>query len=112
MTTMLTITTKGPHTGAAALRRLEASVFAAGSLFVAGVILLPFSRRSKKWIGLLSLACLACLAILFVAGCGGSSVTTPQPTPTATPAGTYTVAVTATAGNGSQTQSFTLTVTP
>ena len=111
VTTKLTITTTGSHSGSTALGPFGTNVLAAGSLFAAALVFLPFSRKSKKLASLLSLVCLASLAMLLVVSCGGGSSMTTTPPPT-TPAGTYTVAVTATAGSGSQTQNLNLTVTP
>lgn len=113
VTTMLSITTKGPATGAAMLQRTN--IFAAVSVFLGAAICLPFGRK-KKLSSLVTLVFVAFLAVAVAAACGGSGSSAPAPppppAPTTTPAGTYTVVVTATAGGSSQTQNLSLTVTP
>lgn len=107
VTTTLSITTTGPHTGSATLRPFGSGVFAAGWLLIAGLICLPFSGKCKRLSGLISLVCVMSLVMLFAAACGGGSSSS-----RITPAGTYAIVMTATAGSGSQSQNLSLVVTP
>jgi len=110
VTTTLSITTTGSHTGSAALRPLGTKAFASGWLLVSGLIFLPLSGKPRKFAGVLGLVCAISLVMLFAAACGGGTSGTSSST--TTPAGTYAIVVTATAGSGSQTQNLSLVVTP
>src|SRR5258708_11851292 len=110
VTTTLSITTTGSHTGSAALRPFGTKVFASGWLLVSGLIFLPLSGKPRKFPGVLALVCAISLVMLFAAACGGGTSGTSSST--TTPAGTYAIVVTATAGGGSQTQNLSLVVTP
>jgi hypothetical protein len=110
VTTTLSITTSGPHTGSATLRPFGSGVFAAGWLLIAGLICLPFSGKCTSLSGLIRLVCVMSLVMLFAVACGGGSGGSGSGSST-TPAGTYSIVVTATAGSGSQTQNLSLTVT-
>jgi hypothetical protein len=110
VTTTLSITTTGSHTGSAALRPFGTKVFASGWLLVSGLIFLPLSGKPRKFPGVLALVCAISLVTLFAAACGGGTSGTSSST--TTPAGTYAIVVTATAGSGSQTQNLSLVVTP
>ena len=101
--TTITVSTTAPHS--AALQHF--GVFASGGGLLAGVVFLglPSLRRSRRFLGLLALACLA-TAVACGGGGGGGS----RPPIPGTPPGTYNVAVSATSAGLTHKTSFTLTV--
>ena len=103
--TTLTFTTTAPHS---ASNRIAPSVWAAtGGFTLAGIFVLGFAPRKRRWTSIVALLMLAWL--LTMLGCGGSSGGGGGGTP-GTPAGTYTVTATGADSNFSHPVTFTVTV--
>jgi hypothetical protein len=104
--TTLTVTTTAPHS---ASNRIAPSVWAAtGGFTLAGVFVLGFTPRKRRWASLVALLILAW--VLTTVGCGGSSSGGGGGGTPGTSPGTYTVTATGADSNFSHPVTFTLTV--